>query len=113
MHGARLAHALAFLGCHPGDVAWRAGLTRCPSGLPRSGRSAPMRWCSPITLWFATSSWVASALAISLQVALGGSPTKLLPYAQTDVWKRGKRGAGSLLALAPRHVRACVTQWSP
>ena len=38
--GARLANALAFLGCHPGDVTWRAGVDVLSFGATKNGALA-------------------------------------------------------------------------
>ena len=37
MDGARLANALAFLGCHPGDITWRAGVDVLSFGATKNG----------------------------------------------------------------------------
>jgi threonine aldolase len=37
MDGARFANALAFLGCHPGDVTWRAGVDVLSFGATKNG----------------------------------------------------------------------------
>lgn len=40
MDGARFANALAFLGCHPGDVTWRAGVDVLSFGATKNGALA-------------------------------------------------------------------------
>ncbi len=40
MDGARFANALAFLGCHPGDVTWRAGIDVLSFGATKNGALA-------------------------------------------------------------------------
>jgi len=40
MDGARLANALAFLGCHPGEVTWRAGIDVLSFGATKNGALA-------------------------------------------------------------------------
>jgi threonine aldolase len=37
MDGARFANALAFLGCHPGDITWRAGVDVLSFGATKNG----------------------------------------------------------------------------
>jgi threonine aldolase len=37
MDGARFANAVAFLGCHPGDVTWRAGIDVLSFGATKNG----------------------------------------------------------------------------
>ncbi|HEV3182835.1 MAG TPA: beta-eliminating lyase-related protein [Steroidobacteraceae bacterium] len=37
MDGARLANALVFLGCHPGDITWRAGVEVLSFGATKNG----------------------------------------------------------------------------
>ncbi len=37
MDGARFANAVAFLGCHPGDVTWRAGVDALSFGATKNG----------------------------------------------------------------------------
>ncbi len=37
MDGARLANALSYLGCHPGDVTWRAGVDVLSFGATKNG----------------------------------------------------------------------------
>jgi threonine aldolase len=40
MDGARLANALVFLGCHPGDITWRAGVDVLSFGATKNGALA-------------------------------------------------------------------------
>lgn len=40
MDGARFANAVAFLGCHPGDVTWRAGVDVLSFGATKNGALA-------------------------------------------------------------------------
>jgi threonine aldolase len=40
MDGARFANAVAFLGCHPGDVSWRAGVDVLSFGATKNGALA-------------------------------------------------------------------------
>ncbi len=40
MDGARFANAVAFLGCHPGDVTWRAGIDVLSFGATKNGALA-------------------------------------------------------------------------
>ncbi|HYM29586.1 MAG TPA: beta-eliminating lyase-related protein [Steroidobacteraceae bacterium] len=40
MDGARFANALSFLGCHPGDITWRAGIDVLSFGATKNGALA-------------------------------------------------------------------------
>ncbi|MGH8305091.1 MAG: threonine aldolase family protein, partial [Steroidobacteraceae bacterium] len=40
LDGARFANALAFLGCHPGDLSWRAGVDVMSFGATKNGALA-------------------------------------------------------------------------
>ena len=40
LDGARFANALAFLGCHPGDISWRAGVDVLSFGATKNGALA-------------------------------------------------------------------------
>ncbi|HEY0766914.1 MAG TPA: beta-eliminating lyase-related protein, partial [Steroidobacteraceae bacterium] len=40
MDGARFANAVAFLGCHPGDISWRAGVDVLSLGATKNGALA-------------------------------------------------------------------------
>ena len=40
MDGARFANAVAFLGCHPGDITWRAGVDVLSFGATKNGALA-------------------------------------------------------------------------
>jgi threonine aldolase len=40
LDGARFANALAFLGCHPGDISWRAGIDVLSFGATKNGALA-------------------------------------------------------------------------
>jgi len=40
MDGARFANAVAFLGCHPGDISWRAGVDVLSFGATKNGALA-------------------------------------------------------------------------
>ena len=87
LDGARLANALAFLGCHPADVTWRAGVDVLSFGATKNGAltaEAVVFFDSDLVRDFELRRKRAGhLLSKSRYVA-----AQLLAYVETGVWKR-------------------------
>ncbi len=87
MDGARFANAVTFLGCHPGDVTWRAGIDVLSFGATKNGALA-----AEAVVFFDTTlvrdfelrrKRAGHLLSKSRFVA-----AQLLAYLQDDLWRR-------------------------
>ena len=87
MDGARFANALCFLGCHPGDITWRAGVDVLSLGATKNGALA-----AEAVVFFDTSlvrdfelrrKRAGHLLSKSRYVA-----AQLLAYLESGVWRR-------------------------
>jgi threonine aldolase len=87
MDGARLANALAFLDCHPGDITWRAGVDVLSFGATKNGALA-----AEAVVFFDRH----LVRDFELRRKRGGHllsksryvTAQLLAYVETGVWKR-------------------------
>jgi threonine aldolase len=95
MDGARFANAVAFLGCHPGDITWRAGVDVLSFGATKNGALA-----AEAVVFFDRSlahdfGWrrkrAGHLLSKSRFVA-----AQLLAYIESGVWLRNAQRANSL-----------------
>lgn len=95
MDGARFANAVAFLGCHPGDVTWRAGVDVLSFGATKNGALA-----AEAVVFFNTDlvkdfefrrKRAGHLLSKSRFVS-----AQLLAYVETGVWERNARRANDL-----------------
>jgi threonine aldolase len=98
MDGARFANAVAFLGCHPGDLTWRAGVDVLSFGATKNGALA-----AEAVVFFDTAlvrdfelrrKRAGQLLSKSRFVA-----AQLLAYLEADLWRRN---AARTNALAQR-----------
>lgn len=95
MDGARLANALAFLDCHPGDITWRAGIDVLSFGATKNGALA-----AEAVIFFDRSlahdfQWLRkrSGHLLSKSRFLAA---QLLAYIESDVWRRNANRANGL-----------------
>ena len=95
MDGARLANAVAFLGCHPADVTWRAGIDVLSFGATKNGALA-----AEAVVFFEHSlvrdfelrrKRAGHLLSKSRFVS-----AQLLAYVETDLWRRNAAHANRL-----------------
>ncbi|MBS0417737.1 MAG: low specificity L-threonine aldolase [Proteobacteria bacterium] len=94
MDGARLANALAFLGCHPGDVTWRAGVDVLSFGATKNGALA-----AEAVVFFDRN----LVLDFDLRRIRGGHllsksryvSAQLLAYVESSVWRRNAQRANA------------------
>ena len=95
MDGARFANALVHLGCHPGEVTWRAGVDVLSFGATKNGALA-----AEAVIFFDTGlirdfelrrKRAGHLISKSRYVA-----AQLLAYVQTDVWRRNAARANDL-----------------
>ncbi|GAC1452994.1 MAG: low specificity L-threonine aldolase [Steroidobacteraceae bacterium] len=102
MDGARLANALAFLDCHPGDITWRAGVDVLSLGATKNGALAAeaVVFFDPALVrdFELRRKRSGHLLSKSRYVA-----AQLLAYVETDL---GKRNAQRTNSLAQRIGRA-------
>ena len=95
MDGARFANALAFLGCHPGDITWRAGVDALSFGATKNGALA-----AEAVVFFDP----AAARDFELRRKRAGhllsksrfASAQLLAYLEEAVWLRNARHANRL-----------------
>ena len=95
MDGARFANAVAFLGCHPGDLTWRAGVDVLSFGATKNGALT-----AEAVVFFDPScvrdfelrrKRAGHLLSKSRYVA-----AQLLAYVETGVWKRNAERTNAL-----------------
>ena len=107
MDGARFANALLHLGCHPGDVTWRAGVDVLSFGFIKNGGMS-----AEALVFFDVE---AAAKVPYLKKRAGQMPSKgrfaaaqLVAMIESGVWQRNARaandGALRLAAAAPARV---------
>ncbi len=102
MDGARFANSLVFLGCHPGDITWRAGIDVLSFGATKNGALA-----AEAVVFFNPE----QARDFELRRKRSGHllsksrfvSAQLLAYVETGVWRRNAERAN---ALAERIARA-------
>lgn len=92
MDGARFANAVAFLGCHPGDVTWRAGVDVLSFGATKNGAMAAE------AVVFFNMSLVRDfefrrKRAAHLFSKMRFLSAQLLAYVETGLWLRNARRA--------------------
>lgn len=94
MDGARFANAVAFLGCHPGDISWRAGVDILSFGMIKNGGMT-----AEALVVFAPE--LVGELRFRRKRA-GQMPSKgrfqaaqLLAMVENDVWLRNARAANA------------------
>lgn len=103
MDGARFANALVHLGCHPGDVTWRAGVDVLSLGVTKNGGLS-----TEAVVFFDT----ALAAEFGLRRKRGGHllskgrylSAQVVAYIETGLWERNARRANG---LARRLAAAC------
>jgi threonine aldolase len=95
MDGARFANAVAFLGCHPGDLTWRAGVDVLSFGATKNGALT-----AEAVVFFDPSAVrdfelrrkrAGHLLSKSRYVA-----AQLLAYVETGLWKRNAERTNAL-----------------
>jgi threonine aldolase len=87
MDGARLANALAFLDCHPGDITWRAGVDVLSFGATKNGAlvaEAVVFFDRDLVRDFELRRKRAGHLPSKSRYVAA----QLLAYVETGVWKR-------------------------
>ncbi|MBS0364797.1 MAG: low specificity L-threonine aldolase [Proteobacteria bacterium] len=95
MDGARLANAVTFLGCHPGDVTWRAGVDVLSFGATKNGAmgaEAVVFFDSALVGDFEIRRKRAGHLLSKSRYAAA----QLLAYVETGVWQRNAARANEL-----------------
>ncbi len=106
MDGARFANALVFLGCHPGEITWRAGVDVLSFGATKNGALA-----AEAVVFFDAG----RVRDFELRRKRSGHllsksrfvSAQLIAYAQTGVWRRNAARAN---ALAQRVAHAAGTR---
>ena len=95
MDGARFANALAFLGCHPGDVTWRAGIDVLSFGATKNGALAAEAVvffdCALVRDFELRRKRAGHLLSKSRYVS-----AQLLAYVETGIWRRNAEHANRL-----------------
>jgi len=95
MDGARFANALAFLGCHPGEITWRAGVDVLTFGATKNGALAAeaVVFFDPqlVRDFEFRRKRAGHLLSKSRYVA-----AQLLAYVETGLWERNARRANGL-----------------
>jgi len=102
MDGARFANAVAHLGCHPGDVTWRAGVDVLSFGATKNGAltaEAVVFFDQELVRDFEFRRKRSGHLLSKSRFVA----TQLLAYVETGVWLRNARHAN---ALAQRIAQA-------
>jgi threonine aldolase len=107
MDGARFANAVAFLGCHPGDVTWRAGVDVLSFGATKNGALA-----AEAVVFFNLDlvkdfefrrKRAGHLLSKSRFVA-----AQLLAYVEAGVWERNARRANEMAQRIGRAAGAAL-----
>ena len=101
MDGARLCNAIAFLGCHPGDITWRSGVDVLSFGATKNGALA-----AEAVVFFDT----ALAQDFELRRKRAGhllsksrfAAAQLLGYLETGAWLRNASRANALALKVAR-----------
>ncbi len=108
MDGARFANALVHLGCHPGDVTWRAGVDLMSFGAIKNGGMG----AEAIVVF---DPQLAYELPFRRKRA-GQTPSKgrfraaeLIAYIETGVWERNARAANAGAARLAKAAGARLT----
>lgn len=95
MDGARFANAVATLGCHPGDVTWRAGVDVLSFGATKNGAIA-----AEAVVFFDTDLVrdyeFRRKRAGHLLSKMRYVSAQLLAYVETGAWLRNARAANAL-----------------
>jgi threonine aldolase len=106
MDGARFANALAFLGCHPGEITWRAGVDVLSFGATKNGALAAeaVVFFDPERVQDFELRRKRSGHLISKSRFVSA---QLLAYVETGVWRRNAERAN---ALAQRIAHAAGTR---
>ena len=95
MDGARFANALAFLGCHPADVTWRAGVDVLSFGATKNGAlaaEAVVFFNRELVRDFELRRKRAGHLLSKLRFV----SAQLLAYLESGVWRRNADRANAL-----------------
>ena len=95
MDGARLANALTYLGCHPGDVTWRAGVDVLSFGATKNGAlgaEAVVFFNRELVRDFELRRKRAGHLLSKLRFV----SAQLLAYIESGVWRRNAERANAL-----------------
>jgi threonine aldolase len=95
MDGARFANAVAFLGCHPGDLTWRAGVDVLSFGATKNGAltAEAVVFFDPTAVrdFELRRKRAGHLLSKSRYVA-----AQLLAYVETGLWKRNAERSNAL-----------------
>jgi threonine aldolase len=95
MDGARFANSLVFLGCHPGEITWRAGVDVLSFGATKNGALAAeaVVFFHPQRVRDFELRRKRSGHLLSKSRFVS---TQLLAYAETGVWRRNAERANAL-----------------
>ena len=105
MDGARFANALAFVGCSPAELSWKAGVDVLSLGATKNGaHRAPKPSSSSMPTSPASSSSAASAAAICLS-KMRFLSAQLDAYLTDGLWLANARHANAMA----RHLVAGLT----
>jgi threonine aldolase len=108
MDGARFANAVVQLGCHPGDITWRAGVDVLSFGVVKNGGLS-----AEAVVVFDTE--LAESIAYQrkragqLQSKGRFQAAQLLAYIESGVWQRNARRANDSAQIVARAAGARVT----
>ena len=94
MDGARFANALCFLGCHPGEITWRAGIDVLSFGATKNGAlaaEAVVFFKPELVREFELRRKRAAHLFSKMRFL----SAQLLAYVETGVWQRNARHANA------------------
>jgi threonine aldolase len=107
MDGARFANAVAFLGCHPGDVTWRAGVDVLSFGATKNGAlaaEAVVFFDRALVRDFELRRKRAGQLLSKARYV----SAQLLAYVESGVWRRNAQRANQLAQRIGRAAAACL-----
>ena len=105
MDGARLANAIAFLGCHPGDVTWKAGVDVLSFGATKNGAlaaEAVVFFDRALVRDFELRRKRAGQLLSKARYV----SAQLLAYVESGVWRRNAQRANQLAQRIGRAAAA-------
>lgn len=105
MDGARFANALAFLGCHPGDISGRAGVDVLSFGATKNGAMAAEAVVF-FNLDLVRDFELRRKRAGHLLSKMRYSSAQLLAYIESGVWRRNAEHANRLAAQIAAAVPA-------
>jgi threonine aldolase len=107
MDGARFANAVAFLGCHPGDVTWRAGVDILSFGATKNGAlaaEAVVFFDRALVRDFELRRKRAGHLLSKSRYV----SAQLLAYVESDLWRRNAERANQMARRIGQAAGECL-----